>query len=97
MEKLCSMMITWTPKVCKIMVLMAIILGLGPFFYILLGFGKSGNRNVAKFPLSQVWNYLGHSPPPPHQEPQLLGISMKMATSVKTPNTRLFVLGALQK
>ena len=29
---------TWTPKVCKIMVLMAIILGVGLLFYILLGF-----------------------------------------------------------
>ena len=28
---------TWTPKVCKIMVFMAIIGGLGPLFYILLG------------------------------------------------------------
>ena len=29
---------TWTPKVCKTMALRAIIMGLGPFFYILLGF-----------------------------------------------------------
>ena len=29
---------TWTPKVCKIMAFMAIILGLGLLFYILLGF-----------------------------------------------------------
>ena len=29
---------TWTPKVCKIMAFMAIIMGLGPLFYILLGF-----------------------------------------------------------
>ena len=28
---------TWTPKVCKIMALMAIIMGLGLLFYILLG------------------------------------------------------------
>ena len=28
----------WTPKVCKIMVFMAIIMGLGLLFYILLGF-----------------------------------------------------------
>ena len=28
----------WTPKVCKIMALMAIIMGLGLLFYILLGF-----------------------------------------------------------
>ena len=29
---------TWTPKVCKIMAFMAVILGFGLFFYILLGF-----------------------------------------------------------
>ena len=29
---------SWTPKVCKIMALMAIIIGLGLLFYILLGF-----------------------------------------------------------
>ena len=29
---------TWTPKVCKIMAFMAIIMGLGQLFYILLGF-----------------------------------------------------------
>ena len=29
---------TWTPKVCKIMAFMAVIGGLGPLFYILLGF-----------------------------------------------------------
>ena len=29
---------TWTPKVCKIMAFMAISMGLGPLFYILLGF-----------------------------------------------------------
>ena len=29
---------TWTPKVCKIMAFMAIIMGLGPLFYLLLGF-----------------------------------------------------------
>ena len=29
---------TWTPKVCKIMALMAFIMGLGLLFYILLGF-----------------------------------------------------------
>ena len=29
---------TWTPKVCKIMAFMAIIMGLGLLFYILLGF-----------------------------------------------------------
>ena len=29
---------TWTPKVCKIMAFMAVILGLGLLFYILLGF-----------------------------------------------------------
>ena len=28
---------TWTPKVCKIMAFMAVISGLGPLFYILLG------------------------------------------------------------
>ena len=31
-------LITWTPKVCKIMAFMAVILGLGLLFYILLGF-----------------------------------------------------------
>ena len=30
--------LAWTPKVCKIMAFMAIILGLGLLFYILLGF-----------------------------------------------------------
>ena len=30
---------TWTPKVCKIMAFMAILMGLGLVFYILLGFG----------------------------------------------------------
>ena len=29
---------TWPPKVCKIMAFMAVIMGLGPLFYILLGF-----------------------------------------------------------
>ena len=29
---------TWTPKVCKIMASMAIIMGLGLLFYILFGF-----------------------------------------------------------
>ena len=29
---------TWTPKVCEIMALMTVIMGLGLFFYILLGF-----------------------------------------------------------
>ena len=29
---------TWTPNVCKIMALMAIIMGLGLLFHILLGF-----------------------------------------------------------
>ena len=29
---------TWTPKVCKIMTFMAVIMGLGLLFYILLGF-----------------------------------------------------------
>ena len=29
---------TWTPKVCKIMAFMAIIMGLGLLFYIFLGF-----------------------------------------------------------
>ena len=29
---------TWTPKVCKIMAFMAVIMGLGLLFYILLGF-----------------------------------------------------------
>ena len=29
---------TWTPKVCKIKALMAVIMGVGPLFYILWGF-----------------------------------------------------------
>ena len=29
---------TWTPKVCKIMAFMAVIMGLGLLFYLLLGF-----------------------------------------------------------
>ena len=29
---------TWTPKMCKIMAFMAVIMGLGLLFYILLGF-----------------------------------------------------------
>ena len=29
---------TWTPKVCKIIAFVAVILGLGLLFYILLGF-----------------------------------------------------------
>ena len=28
---------TWTPKVCKVMAVLAVILGLGLLFYILLG------------------------------------------------------------
>ena len=28
---------TWTPKVCKVMAFMAVIVGLGSLFYILLG------------------------------------------------------------
>ena len=35
---------TWTPKVCKIMTFMAIILGLGLLFYILLGFRYKFSR-----------------------------------------------------
>ena len=31
-------LVTWTPKVCKIMAFLAIIPGLGLLFYILLGF-----------------------------------------------------------
>ena len=30
---------TWTPKICKIISLLAVILGLGLLFYILLGLG----------------------------------------------------------
>ena len=42
-----------TPKVCKIMAFMAIILGLGLFFYILLGFRyRSYKVTVAWF---RVW------------------------------------------
>ena len=29
--------VTWTPKVCKIMAFMVVIMGLGLLFYILLG------------------------------------------------------------
>ena len=29
---------TWTPKLCKIMAFMAVLMGLGPLFYILFGF-----------------------------------------------------------
>ena len=36
-------MIPWTPKVCKIVAFMAVIMGLGLLFYILLGF-RSGSR-----------------------------------------------------
>ena len=32
--------ITWTPKVCKLMALMAAIMGLGLLFYILFGFSQ---------------------------------------------------------
>ena len=32
------MVFTWTPKVCKIMAFMAVIMGLGLLFYIPLGF-----------------------------------------------------------
>ena len=35
--------ITWTPKVCKIMAFMAVIMGLGLLFYILLGFRNTLN------------------------------------------------------
>ena len=31
---------TWAPEVCKIIAFMAISLGLGPLFYILLGLGR---------------------------------------------------------
>ena len=36
--------VTWTPKVCKIMALMAVIMGLGLLFYVPLGFrvGSTG-------------------------------------------------------
>ena len=37
MEKKMETTITWAPKVCKIMAFWAIIMGLGPSFYILLG------------------------------------------------------------
>ena len=33
---------TWTPKVCRIMAFMAVLTGLGPLFYILLGFRYIG-------------------------------------------------------
>ena len=35
---------TWTPKVCKIVAFMAVIMGLGLLFYILLGFRYTPNR-----------------------------------------------------
>ena len=37
---------TWTPKVCKIMAFRAIILGLGLFFYILLGLRYGGQKST---------------------------------------------------
>ena len=33
---------TWTPKVCNIMAFMAILMGLGLLFFILLGFRYKG-------------------------------------------------------
>ena len=36
---------TWTPKVGKIIAFWAVIMGLGPFFYILLGFRNSKVKN----------------------------------------------------
>ena len=46
---------TWTPKVCKIMAFMAVIMGLGLLFYMLLGFRqglgiireKAAEKNMA--------------------------------------------------
>ena len=37
---------TWAPKVCKINSCMAIIMGLGVFFYILFGFRNNLHRGV---------------------------------------------------
>ena len=48
---------TWTPKVCEIMAFMAVIMGLGPFLYILLGFRQGSgtdsiiNTQAVAFPL----------------------------------------------
>ena len=49
--------ITWTPKVCKIMAFMIVIMGLGLLFYILLGFRycffrvySSANSKVPNYP-----------------------------------------------
>ena len=36
-----TMVITWTPKICNIMAFMAVIMGVGLLFYILLGFRYS--------------------------------------------------------
>ena len=47
---------SWTPKVCKLMAFMAVILGLGLLFCILLGFrlGFFG-RKVASSEQKLVW------------------------------------------
>ena len=44
--------ISWTPKVCKIMAFMAIIMGLGLVFYILLGFRISHSTSIMTSPYS---------------------------------------------
>ena len=41
---------TWTPKVCKIMALMAVIMGLGPLFYIFWGFRYGLRPKLARCP-----------------------------------------------
>ena len=39
---------TWTPQVCKIMAFMAVIMGLGLLFYILLGFRQYLKQQYAR-------------------------------------------------
>ena len=54
---------TWTPKVGKIMAFMAIIRGLGPLFYILLGFryllrpDQSMNRTVFAMSIRRIQGF----------------------------------------
>ena len=56
------MISTWTPKVCKIMAFMAIIMGLGLTFYILLGFRETLNSTLKP-----------RGGPSPHAECEVLG------------------------
>ena len=50
--------ITWTPKVGKILAFMAIIMGLGPLFYILLGFRYLGSQFTKFTPVSKRFSNL---------------------------------------